>query len=105
MNLGDGESHTVEFSPGFPYQGSVLFSHVPAGFVLIPVVSPGEHGPALVPDDLLWVKKSDPEQPIQNLTSVDTGVPHVPDLKARHQLERFRPLGARVGGDGRRMER
>src|SRR6185436_7015579 len=33
--------------------GRVLFPHVPAGFVLIPVVRSRQHDPALVPNDLL----------------------------------------------------
>jgi hypothetical protein len=53
MNFGEGDSQMVEFSPAFPYQGAFLLSHIPARFMLVPVVGPGEHGSALVPNDLL----------------------------------------------------
>ncbi len=38
-------------------------------------------------------------RPVEHLARVDAGVPHVSDLKTRHQRERLRPIGARVAGD------
>src|ERR1035437_524052 len=77
----------------------VLFSDIPARLVLIPVVCSSEHRSALVPYDLLRVQKPDPREPVENLARVDAGMPAINHLEAGHQLERLRPIGARVAGD------
>ena len=51
MNLGDGESQMVEFSPRLPKPGRILLADVPARLMLVPVVRPREHDPAFVPND------------------------------------------------------
>jgi hypothetical protein len=55
MNLGDGESQIVEFSPALAEPGRVLSSDIPTRFMLEPVVRPRKNGPLLVPDNLLVV--------------------------------------------------
>src|SRR5258708_22531929 len=59
----------------FAEPGRVLFSHVPAGFVLEPVVGAREHRPALVPDDLLVMQKPDLQQAVENLAGKLRWVP------------------------------
>src|SRR5205814_764834 len=44
---------------GLPEPGRVLLPDVPAGLVLMPVVRPREHRPALIPDDLLRIEEPD----------------------------------------------
>src|ERR1035441_548131 len=72
---------------GFSEPLCVLLSDVPTRFVLVPVVSPCQNGAALIPDDLLRIEKTDAQKAVQHLPREDRGVPHVGDLKARHQLE------------------
>ncbi len=54
-----------------------------------------------VPDDLLVVEEADPQQAVRDLAGELRGVPDVGDLQARDEFEGFRPIGARVPGDGR----
>jgi hypothetical protein len=67
--------------------------------MLIPVMRSGQDDPALVPNDLLRIKKIETQQAIQDFACVERCVPHVSDLQTRHKLERFRPIGSRVGGN------
>src|ERR1035437_8785941 len=85
---------------GLAEPGRILLAHVPAGLVLIPVVGSGEHNPALVPNDLLGIEEADPQQTIQHLPCEDRGVPNVGGLQTSHELERCRPVGTSVRGNG-----
>ena len=62
MNLGEGESPTVEFSPTFPYQGAFFLRRNQQGSMLKPIQRAREHRPSFVPDDLLVVHEPDPQQ-------------------------------------------
>lgn len=67
-----------------------FFSHVPAGFVLKPIVRSGEHRSPLIPDDLLMVQEADPQQAIEYLPSELRCVEYVPDFEARHEYQSAR---------------
>src|SRR6202042_3775233 len=54
---------------------------------------------ALIPYDLLWIQEANPQQPGENLGRVNAGMPHVRDLDAGDQLERFRPIRTCVAGN------
>ena len=69
--------------------------------MLIPVVRAREHRAALVPNDLLWIQKADPQQPIQYLAREHGGVPHVSHLQAGHQRKGFRPVGPGIARNTR----
>ena len=71
--------------------------------MLIPIVRPREHRPALVPDDLLGVEEANPHKAIEHFACEDGCVPDVGDLDTRYQLKSFRPVGARFSGDGFRV--
>src|SRR5437868_6285968 len=69
--------------------------------MLKPVMRAGEDGSSLVPDNLLMMQKTDPQQAIQDLAGEFRSVPDIRHFKAWHQRERLRPVGPRIGGDGR----
>ena len=99
MNLGEGESQTVVFSPAFPYHGAFFFRTNQHGSCGKPVRCPRENGSALVPNDLLVVQEADAEEAIEHFASEYRGVPHVADLQAGHERERVAPIGARIAAD------
>src|ERR1700690_3863394 len=78
----------------------IHFSHKPARLVLKPVQRPRQNRPLFVPDDLLVVYESDAQQSVENFPGELRGGPDIGDLKAGNQLEGFRPVSARVAGDG-----
>src|SRR4051794_3265328 len=84
---------------GLPEPRSVLLPDVPAGLVLIPVVGPRQDRSSLVPDDLLRVKKPDPDEPVEDLPGEHRGVPDVRDLETWHELECRGPVRAGVSRD------
>ena len=69
--------------------------------MLEPVGCAREHGAPFVPDDLLVVRKPDPEQAIEDLPCKLRGVPHVAHLQTGHQRKGLRPVGAGITGYGR----
>src|SRR4030095_2919833 len=67
--------------------------------MLEPVGGPGEDGPAFVPDDLLVMQESDPEQAVEDLPGEFRGMPDVGDLQTWHELEGFRPVRTSITTD------
>jgi hypothetical protein len=76
------------------------FSEIPAGFVLIPVVSARQHGAPFIPDNLLRIQKADAQESVPHFAGEYRSVPYISDPEAWHQFECFRPIGARVTRDG-----
>ena len=64
--------------------------------MLKPIVGPGEDRPPLVPDDLLVMHKSDPQQTIQNLAGESRSVPNISYSQTGNQREGLGPVGPRV---------
>jgi hypothetical protein len=60
--------------------------------MLKPVVRPRENGPPLIPNDLLMMKESNPQQAVENLASENGRMPDVRNLKVpvRRQGDRLR---------------
>src|ERR1700683_5009462 len=69
--------------------------------MLVPIMGARQHGAPFVPDDLLRIQKTDPQQAVQNLAREDTRMPDVRDLKTWHELEGLRPISSRVPRNSR----
>lgn len=62
MNFGEGDAQMVEFSPALPNHGAFFLRTNQHGLVLKPIQRARQHGPALVPYDLLVMLKADSKQ-------------------------------------------
>ena len=67
--------------------------------MLVPIVRPREDCSALIQNDLLRIEKPNPLQAVEHFASEHRSMPDVGHLDARHQLERRRPVRARIAGD------
>src|ERR1700689_879839 len=68
-----------------PVPGSVLLPDVPTRFGPEPVMRSREDGPPFIPDDLLMVQETDPQQAIQNLAGELRSMPNIPHFETRNQ--------------------
>ncbi len=60
-----------------PEPGRIFLSDIPAGLMLEPIMSPSKYRSSLVPDDLLMMEKTNPQQAIEDLTGELRGVPYI----------------------------
>jgi hypothetical protein len=91
----------VRVFAGLPVPRCVFLSHKPSWLVSEPIGRPGKNGAPFVPDNLLVMQEAYPQQAVQNFARELRRMPNVANLQAGHQCERFRPIGARVRGNGR----
>ena len=68
--------------------------------MLIPIVGSGQYDAAFVPDDLLWIEKSDSFEAVQHFTGKYGRMPDIRNLQRRDEFEGIRPVGTSVSGDG-----